>query len=180
MNCDVFDLDSFFRPRLLVYVQLLQIIEYFQSLYDLAEYRVFAIKMWRRRKGDEELTAVRIRTLVCHANDASGIVSKGRSDLILEKLVWCIVVDGRGTLRLRVGSRTASLRNEVRDQTVKGTAIVEAGSAEGEEVLSCLRDRLAEYLELDVSFGGVELTRLLAHDPNGKAHLRQGMFSVCM
>lgn len=47
--------------------------------------------------------------------------------------------------------------NKVWDQAVEGTAVVEAGCTEGEEVLSGLGDGLAEYLELEITFAGVQL-----------------------
>lgn len=46
---------------------------------------------------------------------------------------------------------------------MEGATVVEAGSAEGEEVLGCLGDGLAEYLDFEVAFGGMQLSRESAH-----------------
>ena len=161
MYGDVLDLDPLFRPRLLVYLNLLQIVEHLHALYDLPEHGILAIEMRRRRKRDEELAAIGVRPLVRHADDASRIMSEGRANLVLEELDRG-VVDGGRALGLGVRRGTPRLHHEVRYHAVEGAAIVEVGGAQGEEVLGCLGDGLAEDLELELTARGVQLERLLA------------------
>jgi hypothetical protein len=109
-----------------------------------------------RRKGDEELRPVTVGPLVRHADNAAGVVSQRRADLVLEELVRR-VEDGGRRLGLGVRGRAARLHHEVGDQAVEGAARVEARGAQREEVLGRLGDRLAEDFELDVTARRVQL-----------------------
>ena len=51
----------------------------------------------------------------------------------------------------------ASLNHEIWDQPVERCLIVRAGCTECEKVLSSLWDGFAEYFELDITVGGMEL-----------------------
>lgn len=152
----VFDFDTLLWPALLVHVHLFNIIQDIVPLDDLAKNSVLSIQVGSGGEGDEELAPVGIGTLVRHAHDTSRIVSQRRTYLIFEELGGGII-DGRRGLRLGIRGGAASLDHEVGDQAVEGTAIVEGRGAEGEEVLGCLGDRLAEDLNLDVAFGSVQL-----------------------
>lgn len=149
------DLDPLLWPRLLVYGDLLQLVEHLYALYDLAEDGVLSVEVGGWSEGDEELATVGIHALVRHADDAARIVPEGGADLVFEELVRG-VVDGGGGLGFGVRGRTAGLGHEVGDQAVEGAGIVEARGAEGEEVLGRLGHRLAEDLELDLTARGDE------------------------
>jgi hypothetical protein len=54
------------------------------------------------------------------------------------------------------------LDHEVWDQAVEGTAIVEAGGAEGEEVFGGFGNGFAEDFKFQIPMGGLELEGRLA------------------
>lgn len=156
MDRDVLDLHPDFRARLFVHLECLDVIKDLCTLQHLAKHRVLAVQMRGGGEGDEELAPVCVGAFVRHAHDAPCIVPQGGADLVLEQLVGGVVDGGRG-FGLGIGGWAAGLHHEVRDQAVEGRAIVKAGGAEGEEVLSRLGNRLAEELELDVTSCGVQL-----------------------
>ena len=117
--------------------------------------------MRRRRICYVELAAVRSRTLVCHAQDATRVVSKGDFDLILEHLS----VD-RIAFFCAAGGGRACLDHEVGNAPVEGRAIVAAARAQGQKIVGGLGAGLAEQLQLDVAGGGLECHR---HDCRGRA-----------
>ena len=158
MYGDLLDLDALLWPRLLVYRDLLHIVQHLVSFQNLAKHRVLAIQMRRRSECDKELTAITFRSLIGHADNSPSIVSQSGADLVFEELVGG-VVDGRGSLGLGVRGGATSLDHEVRDQPVEGAAIVEARGAESEEVFGRLGNCFAEDFELDVTARGVQLAQ---------------------
>jgi len=77
-------------------------------------------------------------------------MSKSWPDFILEQLIRRIVY-GYRRFRFRICCRAAALYHEIRYHSMERTAIVEARSAEGEEVLGCFGHCFAKDLELDVA-----------------------------
>ena len=127
---DGLDLNAFLWSAFLVDLELLNVIEHLKALDYFAEDGVLAIQMGCRGKGDEELTAIGIGTLVCHADYTSSIMSERRPDLVLEQLIGG-VVDGRGRLGFGIGCRATRLDDEVRNETMERTAVVKVRSAKG-------------------------------------------------
>jgi hypothetical protein len=156
MDGDILDLHSLLWSRLLVHVDLFQIIQHLDPLDDLPKHGVVAVQMRRGCQGNEKLAPIGIRALVRHADYPPRIVSQCRPDFVLEQTVRGVVVDGRRRLGLGVRRGRAGLHDEVGDDAVEGAVKVEVGGAEGEEVFGRLGDRLAEELELDVAFGRVQ------------------------
>lgn len=97
MYCDSLDLDSLLGPVFLVHGYLFNVVQHLVALQDFAKDCVLAVEVRSSDKGDEELRAVGVGALVGHADDASCVVSQGRTDLIFEELVGS-VVDGGGRL----------------------------------------------------------------------------------
>lgn len=156
MNSDVSDLDTLLWTRLLVHLERLDLIKHLVAFEQLSKDGVLPVQMRGRGKGDKELAAVGVGAFVGHAHNSTGIVSQRGADLVLEELVGRVIY-GCGCLGLGVGFGAAGLHHEAGDQAVQRTAMVEAGGAEGEEVLGRLGHRLAEDLELDITLGGVQL-----------------------
>lgn len=74
------------RPVLLIHGDLLDLSQRLQArvAQNLAEHSVQPVQVRRRSKRDEELAAVRVGTLVCHADHAALVVSQPWADFIFE------------------------------------------------------------------------------------------------
>lgn len=74
------------RPILLIHGDLLDLSQRLQArvAQNLAEHSVQPVQVRCRSKRDEELAAVRIGPLVCHADHAALVVSQPWADLVFE------------------------------------------------------------------------------------------------
>ncbi len=93
---------------------------------------MFPIQPRRRRQRDEELTAVRVRPAVRHAQHARARMFQRRVDLVGE----LVAVDGAAAAAGAGG--VAGLEHEVRDYAVDGGVVVVAALGEGGEVFAGL------------------------------------------
>jgi hypothetical protein len=87
----------------------------------------------RRRQCDEELTTIRIRSAVRHAQDARARMLQRRADLIFEFLA---IDRGAATAR---ACWVAGLDHEIGDYAVEDQVVEVATFGEGREVSGCLK-----------------------------------------
>lgn len=112
---------------------------------------ILPVQMRRRRVRDEELTPVRPRAAVRHADDAAPVVPQAGPDFVLE----LALPDRRAAFAF--AGRVARLHDEAGDGPVDERVVVVAGRAVGEEVLGCFGHAFAEDLELEITERGVQL-----------------------
>lgn len=122
MDCNTLNLDFILWPALPVHLDSLHFCQGRETVVseNVAEDGVLAIQVRRLVEADEELASVGRRPLVCHAHDPSGVVSQGRSDLVLKGLL----PDGLAAFGLRRWG--ASLDHEIGDQPVEQGAVIVA------------------------------------------------------
>ena len=99
---------------------------------DSAKDRVFPVQPRRRREGDEELTAIGVRSAVRHAENPSARVLEVSVDLVFKFLA----VDGASSSTS--AGRVTGLDHEVRDDAVEDHIVVVSSFGKGREVLACL------------------------------------------
>lgn len=78
------DLDLLNGSILLICLDQAQLLDNLHAALDPAKYRVFSVEPWRRRECDEELGAVRVRSRIGHAEDASAGVLQCWRDFVLK------------------------------------------------------------------------------------------------
>lgn len=86
VNGNLVEFDLVQRPILRIYWHFLYRLEYIESVYQLTEYGVDVVEVWRLIIEDEELTAIRTRTATGHSEDAARIMLQTIAQLILEIL----------------------------------------------------------------------------------------------
>lgn len=151
MDLHILDANRILWPVLLVDLDRLHLIKSIPSFQYATKDGVLSIKVRGLVKGDEELAAVGVGTLVGHAQNTALIVLELRLDLIFEGLT----ID-TGTVLCRSGRRRAGLDHERRNETVEGRVIIGVGCAEGEEVVRRLGTCAAKELEFEVAVGRVQ------------------------
>lgn len=93
---------------------------------------VLSIQPWCRSEGDEELTAVGVRSTVGHAQDPSSRMLK----VLLYLIFKFLAVDG--TASSAGAGRIARLYHEVGDNAVEDDVVIVAPLREGCKVFACL------------------------------------------
>lgn len=151
MDLHILYADRILWPVLLVDLDRLHLIKSIPPFQYATKDGVLSIKVRGLVKGDEELAAVGVGTLVGHAQNTALIVLELRLDFIFK---W-LTIDA-GTVLCRSGRRRAGLDHERRNETVEGRVIIGVGCAEGEEVVRRLGTGAAEELELEVAMGCVQ------------------------
>src|SRR5690606_2001693 len=127
-------------------VALLDRVDHFHAVGDLAEHGVLAVQPRARDMGDEELAAVGARARVGHGEHAA-LVAQAVVGLVLEAVAGAA---GAGAVR------AAALDHEVVDEAVEVQAVVEATPGQVGEVGDRQRGLLGLELDADRAAVGVE------------------------
>ena len=126
MNRHALNDDAFLRPRFLVHLDSLHLVQSsIDSFEDFAKDGVLAIEMRSRLVADEELRAVGVRAFISHAEDATGVMSKSRLEFVFEEFP----IDGFAPFALARWIRRASLDHEVVNTAVEVGAMIAATGA---------------------------------------------------
>ena len=88
MDCDILDFDFLLWSVLLIHLNRLHFRQGYETFVpeNVTEDGILAIQMGSLVEADEELASIGRGSLVRHAHNASGIVSKGRPDLVFKRL----------------------------------------------------------------------------------------------
>jgi len=126
------DLDLLPRPIFTVRCHQAHPLHQSQAVLDSSKNGVLAIKPWRRRQRDEELTAVRVRSAIRHGQDTSAGVLETSRDLVFE--LWPVDRFTTTTSACRV----AALDHEIWYDSVEDGVIVVTSACEAREVVASL------------------------------------------